>query len=674
VRAAGAQSPSGSRHECTSLSRARPRPLAGRSRSLPQGFPHRRLRLGRTRRGRLVVLLLRSRGNVQGFVALASVVTIGTLCASYAQIIELFPSGGGGYLVASKLLSPAAGVVSGSALLIDYVLTITISVASGADALFSLLPPAWLGWKLPCALAGVAALTVLNLRGVRESVLLWVPVFFVFVATHAFVILASFVTHASGLGAVATETVHEVRTVSAQLGWFGLLALLLKAYSLGAGTYTGIEAVSNGLPILREPRVQTGRRTMLYMGASLAVTVAGLLIAYLLFRVEPVEGKTLNAVLLEKLTATWPAWAVSPFTWVTLASEAALLLIAAQAGFLDGPRVLANLALDRWFPSRFANLSDRFVSQNGILLMGGAAFAMMALTRGAVATLVVLYAINVFITFSLSQLGMVRHWWRARATAPGWRRKLAVNGFGLALTTFILASLTVVKFHEGGWATLLATGALVGVAFAIKRHYTGVATQLQRLDEIVAAAETKRTAATAPALDPQARTAIVLVNGYNGLGLHTALQVPRTFGPTFRNFVFLSVGVVDAGNFKGAADLDALRTHTAAEAGRYATWARAHGYAATTLTAIGHDLVGEVMTLARRAADEYPNRVFFAGQLLFARETHVTRTLHNYTALNLQQRFFLENLPFVILPIRVDGTQTEPTTDSHLPTLTRTNE
>ena len=591
------------------------------------------------------------------FVALASVITIAAICASYSQIISLFPTGGGGYLVASKLLSPAAGVVSGSALLIDYVLTITISVASGADALFSLLPAAWLAWKLPFACAGVAGLTLLNLRGVRESVLLWVPVFFVFVGTHAFAILYALGSHGPLLGSVARATLHEVRTVSGEIGWFGLMAVLLKAYSMGAGTYTGIEAVSNGLPILREPRVQTGRRTMVYMGVSLAVTVAGLLLAYLLFAVAPVEGKTLNAVLFENMTAHWGTGGVV-FVFTALAAEAALLFIAAQAGFLDGPRVLANMALDRWFPTRFANLSDRFVTQNGILLMGGAALAMMAITRGSVALLVVLYSINVFITFSLSQLGMVRHWWRGRRTESGWRRKLAVNGFGLVLTTFILVSLTVVKFFEGGWATLLVTGLLVGAAFAIKRHYHGVTRQLRRLDEIVTAAAVEHTSRTpfTAAPDSRERTAILLVNGYNGLGLHTALQVPRMFGDSFRNFVFLAVGAVDAGNFKGTAEIEALRAHTAAEAERYAAWARAHGYGAATLTSIGHDVTGELMALAAQAAAQFPHHVFFAGQLLFARETRLTRWLHNHTAFALQRRFFLASLPFVILPIRVgDG-------------------
>jgi len=598
------------------------------------------------------------------FVALASVVTIIAICASYSQIIGLFPTGGGGYLVASKLLSPAAGVVSGCALLIDYVLTITISVASGGDALFSLLSPEWQAWKLPFDFAALVGLTLVNLRGVKESVMIWVPVFFLFVGMHAFAILYAIGTHAAGLGSMFVATGHEVQTVSSQLGWFGLLIILLRSYSMGAGTYTGIEAVSNCLPILREPRVATGRRTMVYMGASLALTVAGLLFAYLLYDVGPQDGKTLNAVLFESLTRAWPHPLGMSFVFVTLAAEAALLIIAAQAGFLDGPRVLANMALDRWFPTRFANLSDRFVTQNGILLMGGAAFLMMVVTRGSVGLLVVLYSINVFITFSLSQLGMVRHWWQERRSGQSWRRKLAINGFGLMLTSFILCSLTAVKFFEGGWATLLVTALLVAGAFAIKRHYRHVHVQLNRLDAIVEVADKDIAerrppgpAADAPAatdgIDPTQRTAVILVNGYNGLGLHTALHVPRMFGDTFRNFVFLQVGVVDAGNFKGSAEIDALRQHTAADAERYAAWARAHGYGATTLTGIGHDTTEEIMRLAEEAAATFPQHVFFAGQLLFTRETRLTRWLHNHTAQTLQRRFFLANRPFVILPIQV---------------------
>ena len=150
-----------------------------------------------------------------------------------------------------------------------------------------------------------------------------------------------------------------------------------------------------------------------------------------------------------------------------------------------------------------------------------------------------------------------------------------------------------------------------------------------------------------------ARTAVILVNGYNGLGLHTVLQIPRMFGDTFRNFIFVQVGAVDAGNFKGADEIEALRAHTEEGAGRYVAWARAHGYGSASFTTVSADVMGEVMRLSREAAGRFPNHIFFAGQLLFRNETRVTRWLHNHTALALQRRFFLANLPFVVLPIRV---------------------
>ena len=225
-------------------------------------------------------------------------------------------------------------------------------MASGSDALFSLFPPFAQAYKLWFDFAAVIGLTLINMRGVKESVLIWVPIFMVFVLTHAFAIIYALATHASGLQGVATATAHEVHAVTSSIGMWGLMALLLKAYSMGAGTYTGIEAVSNGLPILREPRVRTGRRTMVYMGVSLALTVAGLLVAYQLYGVTIHEGKTLNAVLFDSMTTGWGHANAGGFVIVTLMSEAALLIIAAQTGFLDGPRVLANMALDRWFPSR----------------------------------------------------------------------------------------------------------------------------------------------------------------------------------------------------------------------------------------------------------------------------------------------------------------------------------
>ncbi len=595
------------------------------------------------------------------FVAVMSGLTVLIIAASYSQIIELFPTGGGGYLVASKLLSPATGMVSGSALLIDYVLTITISIASGADALFSFLPPSWLPYKLPFALSGVLVLTVMNMRGVKESVLPLVPIFLTFVITHAFIIGYALVMNAGNFSGLISATRAEVARSQAEIGMGGMVFLLLRAYSMGAGTYTGIEAVSNGLPILREPKVLTGKRTMRYMAISLATVVMGLIIAYLLYGATPHEGKTLNAVLFETMTRGWGGSGTA-FVFITLLSEAALLFIAAQAGFLDGPRVLANMALDRWFPTKFAMLSDRLVTQKGILLMGGAALVTMVLTGGSVKYLVVLYSINVFITFFLSQLGMVRHWWQVRGKEAHWEKKLFINSVGMTLTFFILVTVTVLKFHEGGWITLLLTGTLIALALLTRRHYRNTFRILHRLDELVKVAEASCPAFPSEAgthkelkvkYDPQDKTAILLVNGFNGLGLHTLFSIIRLFGGTFKNFVFIQVGVVDAGNFKGVEEVAHMKAEVKTELDRYVHYMRCHGYYAAGYSSFGNDVVDEIARVTPQILERFPNAIFFGGQLVFPKTSFVSGVFHNYTIFAVQRRFYSQGIPVVILPIRV---------------------
>jgi hypothetical protein len=404
----------------------------------------------------------------------------------------------------------------------------------------------------------------------------------------------------------------------------------------------------------------TGKKTMRYMAISLSITVMGLIIAYLLYGAKPQEGKTLNAVLFETMTHDWGSGGAA-FVLVTLVSEAMLLFIAAQAGFLDGPRVLSNMALDRWFPTKFAMLSDRLVTQKGILMMGAAALVTMVLTGGSVKYLVVLYSINVFITFFLSQLGMVRHWWQVRGKEAHWEKKLFVNGVGMTLTLFILITVTVLKFHEGGWITLLLTGTLVGAALLTKRHYRNTFKVLKRLDELVDVAESScpiKPETSPSGLDqvkyePHDKTAILLVNGYNGLGLHTLFSIIRLFGGTFKNFVFIQVGVVDAGNFKGAEEVAHMKSEVKKELDRYVHYMRCHGYYAAAYSSFGTDVVDEVASLTPRILERFPNAIFFGGQLVFPTTTFVSGVFHNYTIFAIQRRFYGEGIPVVILPIRV---------------------
>jgi hypothetical protein len=439
-----------------------------------------------------------------------------------------------------------------------------------------------------------------------------------------------------------------------------MIFLLLRAYSMGAGTYTGIEAVSNGLPILREPKVRTGKRTMRYMAVSLAVVVMGLMVAYVLYKVSPVGGKTLNAVLFDRMTNDWGQAGVV-FVFITLLSEAVLLFVAAQTGFLDGPRVLSNMALDRWFPTKFAMLSDRLVAQKGILLMGGAALVTMVLTGGSVKYLVVLYSINVFITFFLSQLGMVRHWWQVRGE-DHWKKKLFINGVGMTLTFFILLAVTVLKFHEGGWITVLLTGSLVSLALLTRRHYKNTFTMLHRLEELVTVAEstcpinpetTRLEQERSVKYDPQDKTAVLLVNGFNGLGLHTLFSVIRLFGGTFKNFVFIQVGVVDAGNFKGAEEVARMKEQVKQELDRYVHYMRCHGYYASAYSSFGTDVVDEVEHIMPEVLERFPNAILFGGQLVFPKANIFSNIFHNYTIFAVQRRFYSQGIPLVVLPIRV---------------------
>jgi amino acid transporter len=510
------------------------------------------------------------------FLALLMALTVFIISASYSQTIDTFPTGGGGYLVATKLLGRYAGLVSGSALVIDYVLTISISIASGADAIFSFMPPATLEYKFWVCLLVVLVLIGMNLRGVKESVLSLLPIFVAFVIMHVFLITYALIER-------ATTIPQEVHTALVQtgasihtLGFFAIAVLFLRAYSLGGGTYTGIEAVSNGLPILREPHNVTGKRTMIYMSVSLAFVAGGILFGYMLFHVEPQVGKTLNAVLFEKMTAHWKLFGLrigTPIVSFTMLSEGALLFVAAQTGFVDGPRVLASMATDRWLPRRFSNLSARLVTQDGVLAMGLAAAIILVGTHASVDLLVVLYAINVFITFTLSQLGMTVHWWQERHAEPRWLRKLLINGVGCTFTGLILVLTVTLKFDQGGWVTVVMTGGLVAACMIVRSHYQHVQRAVEQLEadvlpEIFAAVE------RAPAeRDPSAPTAVLLVSGFNGLGLATLTTMQRLFGGQFHNVVFVGVGEIDSALLKGPEEVNHVEQQIADDMVEYCRFA-----------------------------------------------------------------------------------------------------
>jgi len=595
------------------------------------------------------------------FLAVATAATVVLISTSYSQVIALFPSGGGGYLVATRLLGEKAGLVSGTALLIDYVLTISTSCAAGVAALCSLagnVPPAT---QLLFSIVAVVVLVLLNVRGVKESIQVLLPIFLVFLLTHAVILFFGLGRHLNEIPQLFGATVRETRQTAAELGIWGLLAILLKAFSLGGGTYTGIEAVSNGLHILREPRVQTGRRTMTYMAISLSFMAGALILCYLLAGVHKADGVTLNASLYQRLSGEmFGAGSMSAgFVLLCLVSEGALLFVAAQSSFLAGPRVLSNMAIDSWVPHRFSLLSERLVTQNGVLLMGAAAVAMLLYARGSIHILVVMYSINVFLTFTLSQLGMCVHWWQVRRSDRTWLRRFVLNGGGLLVSLTIMIVSAVLKFAEGAWMTVLITGALVGLFALVRRHYHSVGLLMKRADDVLTTLPRYRPAdisGVTPKAEPVSRntpTAVFLVSGFNGLGIHSLLQVQKYFPRYFKNAVFLSVGVVDSATFKGADEMENLKKETERDLNKYVEFARGLGMHAEHHFAVGTDLLDEIVGLCQEVRKRYDRPIFFASKLLFPQENIVTRALHNQTPFAVQRRLQFEGLQTVILPIQV---------------------
>jgi amino acid transporter len=588
------------------------------------------------------------------FLALVTAATVFIISLAYNQVIELFPTGGGGYRVATSLIGPRAGLVSGAALIVDYVLTIAISVASGVDAMFSLLPAALGHFKLAAELLLVAVLLVLNMRGMKESIRLLLPIFVGFCITHLLLIVYGVLGHSQGLTLVVPDALAESKKLVHDIGWVAALSLFLRAYSLGGGTYTGIEAVSNNVQTLREPVVRTGKLTMFYMATSLAFTAGGISLLYLLWRAAPVEGQTLNAVVFGSII---DSVGLSPginqvALLLVLLFEAGLLFVAANTGFLGGPAVLSNMAADSWLPHQFRHLSTRLVTQNGIVIMGLAALGILLWSGGKVDLLVVLYSINVFLTFSLSLLGLCIYWWRKRRTDSRWSYRFMLSGLGLAVTSGILVVTTVEKFGEGGWVTVVITSLVIARCVAIHRHYDEVKARLKEVDEIFSAARCP-TCENPPPLVPEAPTAVFIVGSSRGGGLHTVLWVQRLFPDHFKNFVFISAKAVDAQSYGGAEQIKKLETALKRSLSFYVDYCHANGLAATARFALGTDRVDQLVKLAEEVQQEFPNTVFFTSKLVFRNESWFTKLLHNQTALALQQRLHLNGMQMVILPMQL---------------------
>jgi len=420
---------------------------------------------------------------------------------SYQQTIHAYPSGGGSYIVARANLGTIPGLIAAAALLVDYVLTVAVSVAAGVAAITSALPE-MTGHRLSLAVACVAAIALANIRGVRESGRIFA------VPTYGFI--ASFLLMlAVGAGRWLTGTlptaVPPAVPVVETLTWF----VVLRAFSSGCTAMTGTEAISNGIPAFRPAESRNAAITLGWMAVVLGTLFIGITVLATALGVLPTADETVVSQIARRL------FGAGVLYYVIQASTALILVLAANTSFADFPRLSSLLARDHFVPRQFANLGERLVFSNGILVLAGFAAALLIVFGGETHALIPLYAVGVFVSFTLSQSGMVLHWWRGREA--GWRWRMLVNGVGATATAIVTVVIAVTKFAHGAWIVVLVIPVLVTAFLMMARHYEEVAHDL-----------------SLEGMDPPPEfqhTVLVLVGDVHR-GVVRAVQYAKTLAPT----------------------------------------------------------------------------------------------------------------------------------------------
>jgi amino acid transporter len=444
-------------------------------------------------------------------VAIAIALLLAVVAISYRQICQAFPNGGGAYAVAKAELTPLLGLVAAAALLIDYVMTVAVSTSSALDQMASLVPAAG-DYKVLIAAAVITLITIGNLRGLRESGNIFA------VPTYVFVTLA--------LGIVAVGLVNIVTGVAQPLPQqpnaehFGaeplVLVLLLRAFASGSVALTGVEAIANGVPAFKPPESRNAANTMISMAVLLGVIFVGVTVVALAYSVVPSAGGYPSVI---SLVAGAVYGDGSILHVVFLVATMLILFLAANTSYNAFPRLAALLASDGYAPRQFAFRGDRLAYSWGIVLLAAVAIGLVALFGGTTTLLIPLYAVGVFVCFSLSQTGMVRHWLRLRS--PGWRHRLAINGFGALVTIVVLAIVIYEKFFAGAYLVVILIPLLVGMMLFIKRQYGAAAAQLAIEPTVV--------------IPPPRREdrVIVPVTGLNRAVVQ-AINIGRSIGPDVR--------------------------------------------------------------------------------------------------------------------------------------------
>jgi len=589
--------------------------------------------------------------------ALATTVTVFVIALAYSQVMEIFPLGGGSYKIASNFLGPKFGLVSGSAQVVDYVLSIAVSLASGTDALFSLLPVSAQLYKLPAEIALTLLLVVLNLRGMQESIRFLAPIVVGFLLVHASLIVFGVGSEAGRFVGMWDNASADIRSLSDQAGWTFVAATMLRAYALGGSTYSGVEAISNHVNLLAEPRVKTGRVAMLYVALSLAFTAGGIVLLYSLESVQQAPGQTLNAIAFSAIIAKLGVDSATSqgLLVLTLALEGAILLVAANSFLIFAPSLLGNMACDSWLPHRFRNLSSRLVREDGVIFIGTCAIAILLWTHGELGLLVVFYSITVFLSLTLTKLGLLRYWWNRRAELRLGQLAvaLAIAAAGLVLALVILVVTLKEKFFEGGWATVCLTLVVVASCVIVRRHYDWVSLQRQRLDQIFEVPRERLAGAKSEPPDPAQPTAVFLTTDHWGPTIHTLLWVQRLFPGQFQNMVFVSAVQVEASALGAPETVPQRKAMIERSLDQSEAFCAREGFRTARFVAYGTDPVESLEDLLKEVHARFPNAVCFANKLILPANRWFSEWLHNQTAFSLQRKLHLEGIPLVIMPIKL---------------------
>ncbi|MFQ5662518.1 MAG: APC family permease [Terriglobia bacterium] len=427
------------------------------------------------------ILLALTAGAAAGLVVpLAYAVPIGLAIAlltlivviSYGQTLHAYPTGGGAYTVAKENLGVTAGLVAGSSLLIDYSLTVAVSVTAGVAALTSALPQLY-DYRVYLCLGALGLVLLANLRGVRESARLFAGPIYLFVTSAYLLIIAGLIRYATAEVAPASPAPAAAAPLS-PLWSFALVFLLLRAFASGCAALTGIEAVATGVKVFRPPVSRNAAVTLYILATLLGTLFLGITVLAYLYHVRPIEGQTVLSQLGRAV------FAAGPIYYILQGATMLILILAANTSFTGFPRLASVMAQDRFLPRQLANLGDRLVFSNGILILGGMAAVLIYLFDAQVHRLIPLYMVGVFTAFTLSQAGMVSHWRRAREPGKGWRAP--VNALGALTTGLVLIIVAMVKFSTGAWLVLVAIPVLVLICRRVRLHYFSVGRELSLAD------------------------------------------------------------------------------------------------------------------------------------------------------------------------------------------------